>query len=702
MSNPLPELYRSLVHKRKQELDPWYQSYKSFVEDIQQIREALQKGLQLTDHKAYIHTSFAQEDDPYNSFTYKLIYDKENGISRKGQSSLSWDDFENLRNAPEFQKLIPNIVLDPSFENYQQLNNFWKNNLPKQNHLLINRVFTACHTGLTTTVYSNKFDKVFDNLQSAGFIEKYLNTSPQDWYHKNLFVKEQIGRKLKDFEDIDTYWLSIFYWELTGQDAGFYHTNTHTIHTNYSLNQILYGPPGTGKTYKLQNEYFDLFISKEDKITEQQKLTEIVEQLPWWKVIALALLELQEATTGEIYKHHLVQIKADISNGKTPDSTVSAQLYIHSKEVDTSTDDKNKRYPLIFIKNEQKQWSIIQDKVEEEAPKLIEIKNQLASSTNSSSITQKNYQFVTFHQSFVYEDFIEGIKPQIQAEDSITQDVLTYTIEQGTFYKACFKALQLAGYTNFKQCLEDTKENRQKKFEAAPKYAVFIDEINRGNVSAIFGELITLIEESKRLGSDEELTVTLPYSKTVFGVPANLYIIGTMNTADRSIEALDTALRRRFSFEEMPPNPSLITSDGDLQEEEGVLAITNDYSIALEKLLTIINRRIEVLLNKDHLIGHSFFMPVKDTEGLQQAFARQIIPLLQEYFYGDYGKMALVLGEGFCAKKPQPSNTKLFAVTDYDGSFIDDKVIYEVKVPEGDEFVEALKKLMNQPQTSNG
>src|SRR5690606_5508415 len=165
---------------------------------------------------------------------------------------------------------------------------------------------------------------------------------------------------------------------------------------------------------------------------------------------------------------------------------------------------------------------------------------------------------------------------------------------------------------------------------SAKNYVLIIDEINRGNVSQIFGELITLIEESKRFGEAEQLQVTLPYSQMKFGVPTNLYIIGTMNTADRSVEALDTALRRRFSFVEMMPDMQIVERQG-----------FSDFPRV--EIMQKINQRIELLLDKNHTLGHSYFMK----ENFQASFKNEIIPLLQEYFYNDSGKIGLILGKGF-------------------------------------------------------
>ena len=224
-------------------------------------------------------------------------------------------------------------------------------------------------------------------------------------------------------------------------------------------------------------------------------------------------------------------------------------------------------------------------------------------------------------------------------------------------------------------------------------YVLIIDEINRGNVAEIFGELITLIEPDKRLGQSESTRVMLPYSKEWFGVPPNVHIIGTMNTADRGVEALDVALRRRFSFVEMPPQPELVRTEGAAKGSNGVVA-----GIDLAELLRTINRRLEKLLDKDHRIGHSYFLRVGSVEDLKLAFHHKIVPLLQEYFFGDYGKMGLVLGELFFDPEDPSADGGFFApFGDYDASpWLDRKVFSLRKISDmGEEdFLQAIRGMM--------
>ncbi|MDB9694857.1 AAA family ATPase [Acinetobacter nosocomialis] len=358
-------------------------------------------------------------------------------------------------------------------------------------------------------------------------------------------------------------------------------------------------------------------------------------------------------------------------------------------------------------------------------------------------------KFITFHQSFSYEDFVEGIRAEandkglsydvkpglfkelcddarieyeakrsnsIQIEDeSINQaierlirkakekklvfhtkagkEIRVFANQQGTLFALTQKdidiSLSLRHIRNYLK-LQNEEIIDQKSYEwaiakalraelkasvsayAKPKpYVLIIDEINRGNISRIFGELITLIEDSKRQGNDEELSTILPYSKEEFSIPNNLYIIGTMNSSDRSLTGLDVALRRRFDFIEMPPKPELLRD-----QEENDIEIDG---INIVKLLTVINQRIEILLDRDHCIGHANFMPLivePEIQKLAKIFQQKIIPQLQEYFFDDWEKIDAVLnGNGMLHKKYElSSQNRLFK----DQSLIN-RNIWEIK-----------------------
>lgn len=237
-------------------------------------------------------------------------------------------------------------------------------------------------------------------------------------------------------------------------------------------------------------------------------------------------------------------------------------------------------------------------------------------------VESKRISFVTFHQSYGYEEFVEGLKPILDISNdeansnSGDSGQVKYHISDGAFKEICEKARK--------------DENN--------KYVIIIDEINRGNISKIFGELITLIEEDKREGELNQISVVLPYSKQSFSVPKNIYIIGTMNTADRSLANVDTALRRRFHFEPMMPDLNVLDNlkVGDID---------------IKKILETINQRIEALYDREHTIGHAYFTKlfiIPENERfneLELIFRNKVIPLLEEYFFDDWQKIRLVLGD---------------------------------------------------------
>jgi len=252
---------------------------------------------------------------------------------------------------------------------------------------------------------------------------------------------------------------------------------------------------------------------------------------------------------------------------------------------------------------------------------------------------EQRYSFVTFHQSYGYEEFVEGLRP-VLADDADDAGEVAYEIRPGAFKELCRKARQAPDQ----------------------RFAMVIDEINRGNISKIFGELITLIEADKRDpldGSAPPVEVVLAYSGEKFSVPSNVDIIGTMNTADRSLALLDTALRRRFDFVPLLPDTRAEKVAGDQNSAPlaGLVVTSANGVIDVRRMLERINDRIEALYDRDHCIGHAYFTPLAEVvdgearvEMLGDIFRNRIVPLLEEYFFEDWHKIRLVLGDN---QKPQ-------------------------------------------------
>lgn len=401
------------------------------------------------------------------------------------------------------------------------------------------------------------------------------------------------------------------------------------------INTILYGPPGTGKTFKLNEYKEEYFTDRGVTKSSEEVLKEKVGSYPFWKVLGAVLGNFKAPlSVTELLDNPLIKAKIN-PEAKTPRNTIWRILQSYADEASTEMDIKYKGPIQLFQKNDQSKWTIIpakkQDLIDIIDQELIEIAASPEVQAEQSSNFKTRFNFITFHQKYSYEDFIEGIKPLLQNSEVEEQaGELQFELKKGIFYNSCLEALKLVGYESFKECYSDTIENRNAKFTEAKnnpvkQFALFIDEINRANISAVFGELITLLEDDKRIGTENEMWVELPYSNEKFCVPANLYVIGTMNTADRSIALLDIALRRRFEFKALYP----------------LYTAKEWWAPMLEALnQSIYNWK----KNPDFFIGHAFFINKAETEKTR-ILNTKIIPLLYEYCQNNADTVKRILSD---------------------------------------------------------
>lgn len=432
-------------------------------------------------------------------------------------------------------------------------------------------------------------------------------------------------------------------------------TTKHLLElSRLTRNLILYGPPGTGKTFAAKRFVEALVESQLDTpLTGEQRYKSATDGLKWFEAIALALFELGANTfhsLSDIYESKLLAIYAAGTASKDPNATTRGNLQYHTSPENEYVNIAERHTPYLFEKNAERQWGLSDEGrayVEAELQKSLKLLSEPKSPKHTG--IEDFSEFVTFHQSFAYEDFIEGLKPVLDNEE----DVVRYEVSPGVFRAFC----------------------EQASLDEKNKYVFIIDEINRANISKVLGELITLLEDDKRAGEANAMKTMLPYSKKRFSVPANLFVVGTMNTTDRSIALLDVALRRRFAFVEFLPKPALLEplslAEGDVQ---------------LGNLLRTLNRRIVRLLDKHHQIGHSYLLGLDSLEALSFAWYHRIVPLIEEYFYNDGGRLQEVLGNEFISLSSEGSAEG----EDYYGQSVSN---YSVKKLEGMPFVEALNQL---------
>ncbi len=418
---------------------------------------------------------------------------------------------------------------------------------------------------------------------------------------------------------------------------------------NPPLNQILYGPPGTGKTYNTINKALEILgVKIENKSRAELKAT-------FDEFRQNGQIEFITFHQSFAYEEFVEGIKPQLK--ESSEMNYAIQNGIFKQICQNALENlKNSQKSKEQIKQELDLQELFEAYLESVERKLNEADfDDTALKIPKSKMTiRKIYRLDNGEgrSLFVGVDGAESM--QSLTKDIILRDYASFKsgiiksyqdIKPKYESQAKYHGNAIYYFEIFKKMAEFEKKSYKPQKQAVGEvklkpYILIIDEINRGNISKILGELITLIEPSKRIGADEELRVSLPYSANEFdggkgfGVPKNLYIIGTMNTADRSIALLDTALRRRFEFVEMMPEPELLE----------IIKVENS-AINLQLLLEKMNARIEFLLDREHTIGHSFFINVNSLSKLKQVFKNKIIPLLQEYFYDDYKKIQAVLND---------------------------------------------------------
>jgi len=420
---------------------------------------------------------------------------------------------------------------------------------------------------------------------------------------------------------------------------------------DYSHNIILYGPPGTGKTY-LADLAAQALIAPQlnKKLSDEAVILRIIQDLTYYNIIALSMY-LQgpdkHYTVPQIGEQKILTTRLATNPVTHPREYIWGTLQSHTSLESKTVKVSRRNEPFLFdkvIEKDESVWMLTSEGKEYVETQFPEEIKSLHSSSSMSATPEQFIYHTTFHQSYSYDDFIEGIRPSVEK----TNGEITYPVLPGVFRRIC----------------------QQATADPVNKYILVIDEINRGNIAKIFGELITILEEDKRGTS-----VILPYSGDRFSVPENIYVLGTMNSADRSIALLDIALRRRFDFIELMPRPDLLLDDS--VEVENI-------NISLADLLRNLNKKILSTIGCDYQIGHSYLLkvskrPIEERSSiLEFVWTHQIIPLLKEYYYSQPDKLIEILGKSWMEESSEQG--------------IQEGQI-QLKQLEGDELLEALDQL---------
>jgi len=544
MNNQLKNIYTYLIINNKHQYIGWYTHYESFASNIAKIRDKLINGQTLDDLETYENTIFASENSQiaYANFLTKLLYEKENGISSRGQSVLSKVNLDNFEQDNDLKDIISNLVVNHDLDSYTALQEFWRNQGIGFNPVLINRALAACTLDVSSTVDEGKFNQVFSWLQNERLIEPYHGE--HNWYDKNIYAIEQIRENLRDVDEknIDQYLINIFYWVMYENLAAPF---------NLKKQIVKHGAPGTGKTYK----------SKE-------------------------LANLQFSIWKDSHDH------------------------------------------------------------------------------NNDFVFEEHIEMIQFHPSYSYEDFLEGLRPVLdennQAQLKLVNGIFkNFCIKAGIweidFYhlnsSLKWKNVILSDLEEFREKLDgkhwnfifQNEDKDRKVSDLVPPYFLIIDEINRAELSRVFGELMLCLEyrgvEGKvktqyaQLNTKDTGMLEVSAKNFQFFIPHNVYILATMNTIDRSVESFDFALRRRFKWEEVKPDIELLKYH---------MTEFNNHWLELATNLDKLNQAIssEPLLGKDYCIGHAYLweLPYDKKTSLRDVrkaiWDDSISSLIQEYLRG--------------------------------------------------------------------
>lgn len=459
------------------------------------------------------------------------------------------------------------------------------------------------------------------NIYSEEHRKQIANKLLKKQYLKDEFTKDliryfeenNIYHEVKNEKNLTMFMTKILYHTLKDkwhnqdnkQDKESKMSKTKIPLNQIPLNQILFGPPGTGKTYSTVGEALKIL-----EATNEQKQT--IKSIVQLKEVFKSRVEFVTFHQSFSYEDFVEGLKANTDDGKIIyeiENGVFKEICENAKQtIDNNFDEAYQKLIKQITDNDYERVELKTLKKKKVFYVNVNSKGSLVLHTGDKKSQQGSLTKDRIYKIFSGEPINGGWE---------------------CYFGGVVKHLK--DEFDLKDYQETTERKPHQKTTERKPHVLIIDEINRGNISRIFGELITLIEPNKRAGEAEEISVKLPYSKTDFSVPNNLYIIGTMNTADRSLALMDTALRRRFDFIEMMPKDDLVKDDVE--------------GINVQKILKNINSRIEVLYDREHTIGHSFLMNVENLEQLRDVFKNKILPLLEEYFYDDFEKIKSVLAD---------------------------------------------------------